>query len=123
MIGRKIYKERFFFCDFYKFNFSSKKLKAIFSTAEPPSAANPITFVNGTSPPALLIHGLGDRTVLAKHSKNLAARLEAANVDVTTHYYVDTGHAAVVASIAEPLRAWSDAYTDTINYLDALSDR
>ena len=103
-----------------KFNLSSKKLRRIFSLASPPSAANPINFVDETSPPALLIHGLGDRTVLAKHTQNLAAKLLASNVKVTTYYYPDNGHISVIASMADSLRDWSDAYKDTINYLSQL---
>lgn len=103
-----------------KFKLSSKKLQKIFSNAEPPSSANPINFVSEDSPPALLIHGLDDRTVLAQHSKNLASELSALNVNVTTHYYPDIGHASVVAGIAEPLRGWSDTYKDTLYYLNTL---
>jgi len=103
-----------------KFKLSSKKLQRIFSQAQPPSSANPINFADETSPPALLIHGLGDRTVLAKHTENLAAKLTASNVDVTTHFYPETGHASIVASIAEPLRQWSDTYKDTLVYLNQL---
>ena len=104
-----------------EFKLTSRKLRTIFSEAEPLSVSNPINFVSERSPQALLIHGLGDRTVLARHSKNLAARLSAVDVDVTELYYPDTGHASIVASIAKPFRGWSSAYDDTLAYLMELN--
>ncbi len=103
------------------FALSSRKLKRIFAPAEPLAVSRPINFVDQNSPVSLLIHGLGDSTVVVKHSQNLANKLRAHGVPAETRFYQDNGHVAVVASLALPLRHWTPAFADTLDFLAELS--
>jgi len=103
------------------FDLSSRKLKRIFAPAKPLAVSRPINFVDQNSPSSLLIHGLSDSTVAVKHSQNLADQLRAHGVAAKTRFYHDNGHVAVVASLALPLRHWTPAFADTLNFLTELS--
>nr|WP_240193325.1 alpha/beta hydrolase [Desulfobulbus alkaliphilus] len=103
------------------FDLSSRKLQRIFAPAQPLAVSRPINFVDDNSPASLLIHGLRDKTVMAQHSKNLAARLRAHEVVAETRFYRNNGHVAVAASLAKPLRRWTPAYADTLDFLARLT--
>lgn len=103
------------------FDLSSRKLKQIFAPASPIMVSRPINFVDQNSPVSLLIHGLGDSTVVVEHSQNLANKLRAHGVAAKTRFYQDNGHVAVVASLALPLRHWTPAFSDTLDFLAKLS--
>lgn len=103
------------------FALSSRKLKRIFAPAKPLAVSRPINFVDQNSPVSLLIHGLSDSTVVVKHSQNLADKLSAHGVEAKTRFYQGNGHIAVVASLALPLRHWTPAFADTLDFLAELS--
>ena len=56
------------------------------------SRANPITYVDRSAPPFLIVHGTLDRLVPFHQSQLLAAALEAAGVSVTLHSVEGGGH-------------------------------
>ena len=103
------------------FDLSSRKLQRIFAPAQPLEVSRPITFVDSNSPASLLLHGLRDKTVVVEHSENLAARLRAHEVVAETRFYHNSGHVAVVASLAKPLRRWTPAFADTLDFLARLT--
>jgi len=103
------------------FDLSSRKLQRIFAPADPLAVSHPINFVDQNSPVSLLIHGLSDSTVVVNHSQNLADKLRAHGVVAKTRFYNDNGHVAVVASLALPLRHWTPAFADTLDFLAELS--
>lgn len=103
------------------FDLSSRKLQRIFAPAQPLAVSRPINFVDSNSPPSLLIHGLRDKTVVVEHSQNLSARLRVYEVEVETRFYQNNGHVAVVASLAKPLRHWTPAFADTLDFLARLT--
>jgi acetyl esterase/lipase len=105
------------------FALSSRKLKRIFAPAKPLAVSRPINFVDQNSPVSLLIHGLSDSTVVVKHSQNLADKLSAHGVEAKTRFYQGNGHIAVVASLALPLRHWTPAFADTLDFLAELSSK
>jgi acetyl esterase/lipase len=88
----------------------------------PPSAyplSQPIHFVRPDAPPALLIHGLKDRSVAPKNSINLAAALGAAGVPVALKMYPGLDHADTVAAISIPARHRAPTLQDISAFLDA----
>ncbi len=103
------------------FDLSSRKLQRIFAPAEPLAVSRPINFVDQNSPISLLIHGLSDNTVVVNHSQNLADKLRAHGVAAKTRFYQGNGHVAVVASLSLPLRHWTPAFADTLDFLAGLS--
>ncbi|MBO6949128.1 MAG: alpha/beta hydrolase [Rhodospirillales bacterium] len=92
-------------------------VSAIFQHLEDENAARPITFVDGKSPPALLLHGADDETVIPKHSRLLAARLNAAGVPSVARFYNGIGHAKLVLSLSEPFTGFAPAFFDTVRFL------
>jgi acetyl esterase/lipase len=77
----------------------SRRLKNIFR--EPaPRATPPIEFVSANAPPALLISGDADSTVVPRNTRRLAARLRASGVEVRKVIYPDVGHARTVVAFS-----------------------
>lgn len=75
-------------------------LQAIFGT-EPAQQAQsqPVNFVRGDEPPALLIHGSGDRLVLPRNSRRFAEALQAAGVAVEHRSIDGVGHIRLLAGL------------------------
>jgi dipeptidyl aminopeptidase/acylaminoacyl peptidase len=60
--------------------------------------ASPITWVDGSEPPFLLIHGLADTTMPPEQSQAFAAALEKAGADVELLLVPDASHDAIMRS-------------------------
>ena len=63
------------------------------------SAASPVTYVDPTDPPFLLIHGEGDRTVPVAQSREAERRLRAAGVAVDAMYIAGVDHSFILSLI------------------------
>lgn len=74
--------------------------------------SQPINFVHSGAPPTLLVHGLKDRTVAPKNSRNLAAALSAHGVPVTLKPYPTLDHADTVAALSLPARGRAPILAD-----------
>lgn len=86
----------------------------------PPAAredSQPIRYVSGDDPPALLIHGLDDALVEPGNSERLAEALADAGVEVTLRLYEDRGHAAVAAALAPPLDFVAETRAETLEFI------
>lgn len=73
----------------------------------PPShypASQPINFVDGKSPPLLLLQGLADKTVYPKNSRNLAKAVAAKGGQVAIKLYPGVTHIRLIANLAAPIR-------------------
>lgn len=66
-------------------------------------ASQPVNFVSGDEPPALLITGADDTTVDPKNTRSLAAKLKAAGVPVETTVYPGLGHIDTISSFSTVL--------------------
>ena len=77
----------------------------------PPSAVQPIAFVDGTEPPLLLLHGSADDVVGPGNAARLAARIRAAGGEVKYIRYRGLGHVGAVLSLACPFR-WRASVLD-----------
>ena len=97
-----------------------RSTRAIFAGLADPDQARPIAFVGGAGPPALLLHGTEDRTVLPRNSRDMAARIELSGGRATYREYPDTGHVGLVLSLAAPFRGRDAVYADTIAFLKSL---
>jgi len=78
-------------------------LQAIFA-ADDMTRTQPISFVSGGEPPALLVTGQTDKTVSPGNTRRLAARLRAAGGDVTEIVYPRVGHLSIIGAFAPVLR-------------------
>lgn len=77
----------------------SRRLKNIFGDPAP-RATQPIDFVTSSAPPALLITGDADTTVLPRNTRRLSARLREAGVPVREIVYPGVGHGRTVAAFS-----------------------
>ncbi|HSN72271.1 MAG TPA: alpha/beta hydrolase, partial [Steroidobacteraceae bacterium] len=84
--------------------FGSDRLRAIFAPAAEPELTQPVTFVDGSEPPALLLHGEQDERVLPRNSRRLATRIREQGGTVFESYYPDLDHAGIVASLTRYFR-------------------
>jgi acetyl esterase/lipase len=88
----------------------------------PPSRyadSQPINFARPCAPPALLVHGLKDRTAWPKNSRNLATALRACGVGVTLKLYPKLGHADTVAALSAPARGRAPTFGDIAAFIDS----
>nr|WP_255699811.1 alpha/beta hydrolase [Jiella avicenniae] len=81
---------------------TEERYKRIFPKAVR-QASQPVNFVSGDEPPALLITGDADTTVDPKNTRSLAARLKAAGVAVTAKIYPGIGHVGTISSFSTVL--------------------
>jgi len=101
------------------------KTKDIFSGVTAPDRTRPIAFApgapaNGSSIPALLLHGAEDTTVLPENSRALAEELRKAGGEATFREYSDRGHIGIILSFAAPFRGRDRVYEDTVTFLKTL---
>ena len=64
------------------------------------AATQPITYADAGAPPALLLHGLDDTTVLPRNTVNLAARLREAVSRSKRCYYPDMAHVGILLGLS-----------------------
>ena len=95
---------------------TSPRLVEIFGARDNP-ATQPITFARAPLPPALLIHGLADRTVLPRNSERLAAAWRRAGAPVDLRLYPDVDHVDSIAAMAGLLRGRAPTRDDVTAWL------
>lgn len=99
------------------------KLKAIFGPQEQHPHTQPINFVSGGEPPALLITGDRDAVVGARNSDRLAKRLTQAGGEARVVHYPRLTHAPVVGALAAPLRFIAPVMAEVRAFVDATARR
>jgi acetyl esterase/lipase len=83
---------------------TDERLKIIFAPEATIARTQPITFVRGGEPPALLITGDSDRTVSPGNTERLARRLREVGARVIDVREAGLSHLTVVGYLAAPLR-------------------
>ncbi|MFC3443253.1 alpha/beta hydrolase fold domain-containing protein [Sphingobium rhizovicinum] len=83
------------------------------------AAASPAAHVDPQDPPMLLIHGTEDQTVPVGQSRELAAKLKAANVPVTLEIIPGVGHSWIGVDAAATRAASLHALDMTFRFFDA----
>lgn len=79
-------------------------LQKIFAPEDRYPLSQPINFVDGAEPPALLLHGREDRTVWPRNSVHLAARIRSQGGRVTEQYFDDMNHSDILAAFSHYYR-------------------
>jgi acetyl esterase/lipase len=96
---------------------------AVFAPAADARETQPVTFADRNAPPALLLHGRADTTVLPRNSQSLAERLAAAGAPATLRLYDGVGHVGIVLGFARLTRATSPALDDAAGFIATLAPR
>lgn len=86
----------------------------------PDPATQPMTFVDGTDPPLLLIQGLQDTTVNPSNTRLLAAQIHERQGQVQTKYYENRGHVSVVLSLAYRFRWLAPTLDDVSQFFERI---
>jgi acetyl esterase/lipase len=85
--------------------FHDPAIAEIFGGPADPQTTQPIHHVRAAAPPALLLHGGRDRTVLPRNTAVLAARLREAGSPVETRIYPKLGHIGILLACL-PYFSW-----------------
>ena len=92
-------------------------VRRIFDVPDPP-ASQPVNRVSDAAPPALLLHGLDDRTVLPANSRRLALALQEAGSTAHLRLLEGVGHIEIIAALAAPLRWLAPVRPAIATFLD-----
>lgn len=95
--------------------------RAAFGGAPDPVQTQPVTHAGAGDPPALLLHGAKDGTVLPRNSRALASRLAAAGVRAEAKIYPGLGHVGIVTALATPFRGRAPVLADTARFAHAVT--
>lgn len=94
-------------------------LEDIFTTPAGLADTQPITHVDGDSPPMLLLAGRNDKTVDPGNTVRLAAALRAHGAPVEDTLYAHASHPVIIGAFAPFLRFLSSSFADTTRFVDA----
>jgi len=72
----------------------------VFAPVDDGPASQPVTYVDGSNPPLLLLAGDADTTVRPANTRSLAARVVAAGGAVASRIYPGIGHIGIVTAFA-----------------------
>lgn len=97
---------------------TDEKLKVIFSGGDI-ARTQPITFVKGGEPPALLLTGRNDDIVGPGNTTRLAAKMRAHGDDVTAIEYPAVGHLTIIGAVAPVLRPLAPIVNDVDRFVRA----
>lgn len=91
--------------------------RAAFGAWPRPEETQPVHWAGAGDPPALLLVGGEDKTVLPRNSEALAARLRAGGVPVTLRTYPKLGHVGLILSVARPFRGRAPVVADVASFV------
>lgn len=97
-------------------------LKDIFGPPERYAQSQPITFVDGNEPPLLLMHGLDDKVVWLRNTRNLAARVREKGGQVETIFYDDLGHLSLLGTLSSTLNFKAPVVDDVTAFINKNND-
>ena len=97
----------------------SADLLQIFGPVERHGATQPVNFVDGDEPPALLLHGLQDKSVLPRNSRKLASVIRARGGRVEARYFARGNHYTILAAFLRPLQSRSSLLEDIETFIRA----
>ena len=82
-------------------------------------AANPVSYVDGSDPPMLFVHGDADRTALPEHSKRMHEQLKQKGVKTDLIMLPGIGHSWIGGTHAATIDASRFALEKTLAFIDS----
>jgi acetyl esterase/lipase len=95
-------------------------LHEIFRAPFTPQDWQVLPYVSGEAPPALLLHGRGDKLVWPSNTEQLSAGLRAAGVRVDATIFDNRGHVDLLAALSVPARARAPVLRQIADFMRAL---
>lgn len=100
---------------------NSDTLNAIFTSPYTRADWQPLRFASGRAPPTLLLQGLDDTVVSPAQTQQMHDALQSYDVPVESHFYARR-HADTIASFALVVRFRTPALSETLAFLQRISD-
>ncbi|MHA6205207.1 alpha/beta hydrolase [Dyella soli] len=97
----------------------TEMLMAFGRTPDEQRRAQPISFVRGTEPPMLLLHGLDDREVGVANSQSLYRAVLLRHGEATLTLYPGVGHESLLFALARPTRGAIHTLDDIVAFVRA----
>ncbi len=98
----------------------NKTVQPVFYFPDTPRASQPIEHVSAASPPALLIAAQNDKVVNpVRNTGAMANKLRGSGVAVKEYYFGNVSHAALVGSLAGPLRMLAPTLDTVLHFIDS----
>jgi acetyl esterase/lipase len=94
-------------------------IKPVFATVQDGPQSQPITYVDGSNPPMLLLAGTRDTVVKPRNSTALAAKIRAHGGRADTKFYPGIGHIGLILSIAPAFQWLAPTLRDIGLFIDA----
>lgn len=85
--------------------------------------SQPINFIDGDEPPALLLQGRQDTVVDPRNSIHLHDEIVERGGDVTLKLYDDIGHRRIIVAMSPLFPALAPTLRDTLQFLDRIDTR
>jgi acetyl esterase/lipase len=82
------------------FKITDDDIKAVFANVNSYADTQPITFIDGSEPKMLLLHGKKDKTLLPSNSYSMAKKLNHLGGDATVITYKDMSHVGLLLALA-----------------------
>ena len=82
------------------FKITDDDIKAVFANASTYADTQPITFIDGSEPKMLLLHGAKDKTLLPSNSHSMAKKLNTLGGSATVTTYKDMSHVGLLLALA-----------------------
>jgi acetyl esterase/lipase len=101
----------------------SAELKIIFGPEDARPGTQPITYVDGTAPPMLLLRPAKDSVVDPGNSIRLAARIRSKGGDAAVETYDRVGHITIIGTFSPLLSFLAPVRDDLIRFVFQLSAR
>jgi acetyl esterase/lipase len=79
--------------------------------------AQPVSHVSSGAPPALLLHGTADETVIPGNSEKLSRALRKAGVRTKEKFYEGIGHIRIILAIAAPFQGDPPVLRDIVDFI------
>ncbi len=95
------------------------ELRQIFGPGAAGPSTQPISYVDGHNPPALLLAGTADQTVRPANTERLTARIRQHGGPVRSILYPRIDHREIVGAIGAPLRFLCPTLRDCLDFLRA----
>lgn len=99
----------------------NERFKIIFGPESERPRSQPINFVTGDAPPALLLHGDADTIVGPHNSANLARRIHERGGRVQHVRYPGLGHREIVVNLSAPFRGGKPELPDIAAFIRDVS--
>jgi len=92
----------------------------VFAPVNDGPASQPITYVDGSNPPMLLLAGTADQTVNPRNTERLAARIREKGGPVQSKLYPGIGHIGILTAFAPLFQGRAPVLEDVWRFIAAM---